>query len=71
MSSVCVWVMTPGRLGLKVKVIGQSQVLGLLTDGRNSTFQCYVISCALARRGARLGAAEATGSTGVQHMWAW
>jgi len=32
-------------------------------------FRCDVISCELARRGLRRGAAEASG--GVQRVWAW
>ena len=34
-------------------------------------FCCHVISCALARRGVRRGAAEASGRGGVQCAWTW
>ena len=48
--------------------------LELKTDGRNTLtlrFYYLVISCVLARRGVRHGAAEASGSGGVQCVWAW
>jgi len=34
-------------------------------------FRCEVISCELVRRGVRRGAAEASGSGGVQRVWEW
>ena len=60
--------MTLTCLGLKVKVVrvkSRSSLGSVLTDGRNSTFHCNVISCELARRSERRGAAEASGSGGV------
>jgi len=35
------------------------------------SFYCDIISYELARRGVRRGAAEASGSGGVQRVWAW
>jgi len=32
---------------------------------------CHVVSCALAWRGVRCGEAEASDSSGVQHVLAW
>ena len=43
----------------------------VLIDGRSSRFHRDVISCDLARRGVRRGAAEVSSSGGVQHVWAW
>ena len=34
-------------------------------------FQCDVVGCELAGRGLRRGAAETSGSGGVQRVWAW
>ena len=34
-------------------------------------FYCDVISCELQRQGVRRGAAEASSSGGIQHVWAW
>ena len=45
-------------------------VLRGLTDGRNSRFYCHIISCALARRGVRRGAVDASDSGGVLREWA-
>jgi len=55
--------MTLARVGVKFKVKGQG--LYIVTDGRDSTFYCHVISSALARRGVRRDAVEASGSGGV------
>jgi len=60
-----VYVMTPASL--RLKVLGQGRV-----GFEYSTFYCHVISCALARRGVRLGAAEANVSgESIQRVWAW
>jgi len=34
-------------------------------------FQCDVVGCELAWRGLRRGAADTSGSGGVQRVWAW
>jgi len=41
-----------------------------LTDGHSSIFYCHLVSCPLARRCVQRGAAEASGSGGIQHIWA-
>jgi len=67
--------MTLARQELKVKVTSPGRALRMsnwaLTDGRNTIFYYHVTSCALARRGARRGATEASGSGDrVQRVWA-
>jgi len=57
--------MTIALLGLNVEVKNCGQDV-VLTDGRNSTFYFFVISCALARRVLRRGLAEASDSGGIQ-----
>jgi len=62
--------MTPARLGVKVKVIGQGQGSDYcykyaLTDGRN------ILSRYQLRTSAAMRAAEADGSGRVQRVWSW
>jgi len=67
--------------GLKVKVIVKVNAIMFvphqyllrrpMSMSNSMRFYCRVISDALARRGVRRGAVEASGSGGVQRVWAW
>jgi len=70
---LCVWVMTLDRLDGEGQGQGSGIGLGLrLSTDRwpYSIFYYEVISCALARRGVRRGTAKASGSGGVERVWA-
>jgi len=59
---MCVWVTTPARMGLKIKVTCQSQGQGSGLSILADVFIVVSISCALARRDVWRGPAEASGA---------
>ena len=74
----CMFLGHDPHLALKIKIIDQGQwvrisLLRLRNDYRVSAvterFYCHVVSCALARRGVRRGAAEVCDSGSFRRMW--